>query len=210
MEDILDLYHRPLDPARPLVCLDEKSKTLHQQVRPSLPSQPGQVAKQDYEYERNGTINLFMVNAPLLGWRKVTVTAQRCLVDFARQLQQLADVDFPDAERIVLICDNLNTHQLWALYLVYPAAEAKRLLEKFEIHYTPEHGSWLNVAECELSVLSRQCLNRRLADQATVGREVAAWAASQNQRKRKVNWQFSTADARIKLRRLYPTISELS
>jgi len=208
MEDVLDVYQRPYDPKRPTVCLDETSKELHVIPRGSLPLKPGQPLREDYEYERHGVANLFMVIEPLRGWRKVRVTERRTKQDFAEQLRQLADEDFPAAEVIVLITDNLNTHGPGALYERFEAAEAHRLAAKFEWHYTPEHASWLNIAECELSVLAAQCLNQSVPDKATLIREVTAWEARRNKTCTKVDWQFTTADARIKLKRLYPVIKE--
>ena len=208
MEDVLDVYHRPYDPQRPVVCLDERSKTLHTTPRGSLPSVPGVAERQDYEYERHGTCNLFLAVEPLAGKRQVTVTERRTALDFAEQLQLLSDEGYPHAEKIVLVTDNLNTHSPAALYMRFTPAEARRLASRFEWHYTPEHGSWLNMAECELSVLSRQCLRRRLGSIAEVSREVAAWQRRRDQAKTTIRWQFTTADARTKLRRLYPEIRE--
>jgi DDE superfamily endonuclease len=206
MEDVLEVYTRPYDPDRPVVCLDEASKQLVADVTPPLSMQPGQPARQDYEYERCGTANLFMVFEPLAGQRQLKVTEQRTSADLAVVLRELADVTYATAEKIVLVMDNLNTHKLAVLYQVYPPEEARRLCERFEIHYTPKHASWLNMAETELSVLSRQCLGRRIADQDFLKREVAAWEENRNQARVKVDWQFTTADARIKLKRLYPKL----
>lgn len=206
MEDVLDVYARPLNPAQPLVCLDESGKALQATPRGVLPLAPGQPVRQDYEYRRQGSCNLFLVLAPLLGWRKVRVTAQRTAYDLAEQLRQLVEEDFPAAERIILVTDNLNTHTPACLYERFPAAQARRIAAKLEWHYTPEHGSWLNVAECELSVLTRQCLHQRFADQASLEQATTAWAAERNAMQRTVNWHFTTADARIKLRRLYPAL----
>jgi transposase len=208
MEDVLDVYQRPYDPRRPVVCLDEVSKELHSTPRGSLTLEPGQPRREDYEYERHGVVNLFLAVEPLRGWRQVRVTDRRTKRDFAEQLRLLADEDFPDAQVIVLVVDNLNTHGPGALYERFEPEEAHRLAAKFEWHYTPEHASWLNVAECELSVLSHQCLARRIPDRETMVREVMAWETRRNQCCAKVNWQFTTADARIKLRRLYPVIKE--
>ena len=207
MEDVLDVYHRPPDPRRPLVCLDELSKQLTKEVRPSLPPIPGHPARFDTEYERNGVANLFLVCAPLLGWRQIAVTERRTRVDWAEMIRELVDVYFPAAERIVLVLDNLNTHAPASLYEAFPPAEAKRLWDKLEIHYTPKHGSWLNIAEIELSVLGRQCLDRRIPDHATLRAEVAAWVAKRNAERVTIDWQFTTADARIKLTHLYPVLS---
>jgi hypothetical protein len=204
MEAVLDVYARPRDPRRPLVCFDEASKELHGEVRAPLPAVPGHAARFDAEYERRGTANLFLWCAPLLGTRGVTVTARRTRLDFAEAIRDLVDVRFPAAERIVLVLDNLNTHDPASLYSAFPPAEAKRLWDKLEVHYTPKHGSWLNIAEIELSALGRQCLDRRLPDQATLTDEVAAWAAKRNAAAVTVDWQFTTADARVKLKHLYP------
>jgi hypothetical protein len=210
MEDVLEVYTRPCDPNRPVICLDEASKQLVADVTPPLPMESGQPARQDYEYERCGTANLFMVFEPLAGHRHVKVTDQRTSADLAVVLRELADVLYADAAKIVLVMDNLNTHKLAVLYQVYPPEEARRLCERFEIHYTPKHASWLNMAETELSVLGRQCLDRRIADQDFLQREVAAWQATRNQAQVKVDWQFTTADARIKLKRLYPTLETVN
>lgn len=204
MEDVLDVYRRPADPKRPLVCLDEGSKQLLRDTRPPLPMQPGQPAREDYEYAREGTCSFFMLFAPLLGWRHVDVTGHRTAVDFARVLRELVDVRFPEAERIVLVLDNLNTHTPASLYEAFAPAEAKRLADRLEIHYTPKHGSWLNMAEIELSVLARQCLDRRLPDVETLTSEAAAWEQERNAAGMTVRWQFTTDDARIRLARLYP------
>lgn len=206
MEDVLDVYQRPYDPKRPVICMDEASKELHDTPRGTLPAKPGQVARQDYEYAREGVRNLFLSIEPLRGRRKVRVTERRTAQDFAEQLRLLVDEDYPDAERIVLVTDNLNTHSTACLYGRFEPAEAHRIATKIEWHYTPEHGSWLNVAECELSVLAQQCLARRLPDAETLTREVAAWEEQRNVAQVKINWQFTTNDARIKLRRLYPVI----
>lgn len=210
MEDVLEVYTRPYDASHPLVCLDEASKQLVADVTPPLPMEPGQPARQDYEYERCGTANLFMVFEPLAGQRHVKVTDQRTSADLAVVLRELADVTYADAEKIVLVMDNLNTHKLAVLYQVYPPEEARRLCERFEIHYTPKHASWLNMAETELSVLGRQCLDRRIADQDFLKREVAAWQRKRNRARMKVDWQFTTADARIKLKRLYPKVEPIN
>jgi len=206
MEDVLEVYARPLDPKRPVVCVDEGGKQLIGDVREPLPLRPGSVAKQDYEYQRNGMANLFVAVEPLSGWRHVEVTQRKTAVDFARFLRLLSDGPFRDCEKIVLVCDNLNTHTRACLYEAFEPAEALRLAERFEWHHTPKHGSWLNVAECELSVLARQCLDRRIPDVDALTREVAAWERDRNAQVVKVDWQFTTADARIKLKRLYPAI----
>jgi hypothetical protein len=206
MEDVLDVYHQPHDLKRPLVCFDEGTKQQVKETRLPLPTQPGSIAKHDYEYERNGTSNLFLFFAPLESWRHVKITDQRTKIDFAHCMRDLVDIHFPEADKIVLVMDNLNTHKLASLYDAFPAPQARRILEKLEIHYTPKHGSWLNMAEIELSVLSRQCLNRRIPDQFTLIHEVAAWQDQRNAAHSTVQWRFTTADARIKLQRLYPTI----
>ena len=204
MEDVLEVYHRPHDPARPLVCLDETSKQLIRETRKPVEMQPGQVQRVDYEYERNGTANLFMLFAPLEGWRHVKVTERRTAKDYACVLRDLSDKHFPKADKIVLVQDNLNTHKTASLYEAFAPAEALRLAKRFEWHYTPKHGSWLDMAESELAVLSNQCLDRRIPDKTTLTSEVAAWQDDRNKLKTKANWQFTTADARIKLKRLYP------
>jgi hypothetical protein len=207
MEDVLGLYARPPDPARPLVCFDEGSKELHGEVRDPLPMIPGHALRSDNEYERHGTANLFLWCAPLRGQRGVTVTERRTRIDWAHAVRDLVDVAFPDAERIVLVLDNLDTHDPASLYLAFPPAEAKRLWDKLEVHHTPRHGSWLNVAEIELSALGRQCLDRRIADRATLAAEVAAWVAERNAAAVTVAWQFTTDDARTKLSHLYPVLT---
>ncbi|MEE3501728.1 IS630 family transposase [Acidiphilium acidophilum] len=206
MEDVLEVYHRPHDPTHPVVCLDETSKQLIAETRSPIPAKPGNPARHDYEYERNGTANLFMLFAPLEGWRHVEVTDRHTAVDYAEILRDLSDKHFPDAARIVLVQDNLNTHKPASLYEAFPAAEARRLVERFEWHYTPKHGSWLDMAETELSVLATQCLNRRIADKQTLINEVAAWEISRNQKNAKADWQFTADDARVKLKRLYPVL----
>lgn len=206
MEDVLDVYTRPFDPKRPLVCLDEMPKQLIGATRLPLPAQPGLPERFDYEYVRNGVANIFCVCEPLLGTRALTVTDQRTRQDWARLIKNLVEVRHPDADKIVLVLDQLNTHSPASLYEAFSPAEAKRLADKLEIHHTPKHGSWLNIAEIELSVLSRQCLDRRLADVATLEREVQAHQDRRDALGSKVNWRFTTADARIKLHRLYPSI----
>ena len=204
MEDILEVYQRPYDRQRPLVCLDESSKQLIAETRVPIAAKPGQPGRHDYEYRRNGTANLFMMFAPLEGWRHVKVTDRHTAVDYAQVLKELSDTHFPGSAKIVLVQDNLNTHKPASLYEAFPPAEARRLVERFEWHYTPKHGSWLDMAESELSVLSSQCLDRRIPDQRVLKDEVAAWEADRNSKHAKANWQFTTADARVKLRRLYP------
>jgi hypothetical protein len=206
MEDVLGVYTRPYDPRRPQVCLDETSRQLLGEVNPPRPVEPGRPGRQDYEYERRGVCNLFMVCEPLAGWRQVMVSDRRTRIDWAHCIKDLVDVHYRDAERIVLVQDNLNTHTPASLYEAFAPAEAKRLADRLELHYTPKHGSWLNMAEIELSILAEQCLDRRLADQATLEREVAAWQAARNASGRGVNWRFTTKDARIKLKHLYPAI----
>jgi len=206
MEDVLDVYTRPHDPARPLVCLDETSKQLVGETRTPEPMRPGQPARHDYEYKRNGTANVFMLFAPLEGWRHVEVTERRTAIDYAKILRDLSDIHFPKAEKIVLVQDNLNTHRPASLYEAFEAAEARRIIERFEWHYTPKHGSWLNLAESELAVLSSQCLDRRIADAATLGTEVDAWRKRRNTNNAKANWHFTSADARVMLKSLYPAL----
>jgi hypothetical protein len=208
MEDVLDVYTRPADPRRPQVCLDETSRQLLADAAPPLPPAPGQPARQDYEYVRAGVVNLFLVCEPLAGRRHVTVSDRRTRLDWAAVIRDLVGVQYPDAEAIVLVQDNLNTHTPASPYEAFPAAEAKRLADKLELHYTPKHGSWLNMAEIELGALAEQCLDRRLADRATLAREVAAWEARRNAAARTVDWRFTTADARIKLKHLYPVIQD--
>lgn len=206
MEDVLDVYKRPHDPDRPLVCFDETTKQLVRETRLPVAMRPGQVRRIDYEYERNGTANLFMMFAPLEGWRHVKVTDRHTAIDYAHALKDLSDVHFPQATKIVLVQDNLNTHKPASLYEAFPPAEARRLVERFEWHYTPKHGSWLDMAEIELSVLSSQCLNRRIPEKLTLKGEVAAWQDTRNRQNAKADWQFTTADARIKLKHLYPSL----
>jgi hypothetical protein len=206
MEDVIEVYHRPHDPDRPVVCVDETSKQLIVETRTPIPAEPGRPKRVDYEYERNGTANLFMMFAPLEGWREVKVTDQRAAVDYAQLLKELADTHFPGASKIVLVQDNLSTHKPASLYEAFPAKEARRLVERFEWHYTPKHGSWLNMAESELSILSRQCLARRIPDKEILAKEVAAWRKLRNSKHAAADWHFTTADARVKLKRLYPTL----
>ncbi len=205
MEDVLDVYHRPHDPQRPVVCLDECSKQLIGEVREPLPPKPGQVAKYDSAYERKGTANVFMAVEPLAGRRTTQVTKRRTRVDWARFVQMLLMTVYPLAEKVVLVMDNLNTHGIASLYEAFAPAVARALAARLEIHYTPKHGSWLNMAETELSILSRQCLDRRLDDRDLMAREIAVWESSRNAAKARIDWQFQTADARIKLKRLYPS-----
>ncbi len=208
MEDVLDVYQRPADPARPLVCLDETSRQLLADVRAPLPVAPGHPARHDPEYIRGGVVNCFLVTAPLQGWRDVRVSAQRTRIDWAHCVRDLVDVHFPAADRIVLVMDQLNTHSPASLYVAFPPAEAKRITDKLDIHYTPKHGSWLNMAEIELSILQRQCLGQRFADQGAMAQAVQAWVATRNATTSRIDWQFTTTDARTKLRRLYPAYEE--
>ena len=206
MEDVLDVYTRPYDPRRPQVCLDETSKQLVAETRTPLPTAPGRLARYDYEYERNGVCALFMLNEPLRGWREVVVSDHRATLDFAHVIKHLVDDHYPDVDQIVLVMDNLNTHTPGSLYEVFQPAEAKRLADKLEIHYTPKHGSWLNMAETELSVLNGQCLDRRISDRPTLAEEVFAWNDARNTAATTIDWRFTTTDARIKLKHLYPAI----
>jgi len=206
LEDVLEVYHRPFDERRPLVCLDEASRQLIGETVRSLPPEPGQPQRYDYEYVRNGTANLFMVCEPLLGWRAVQVTQRRTARDFAEVLRWLVEEVHPDALKVVLVLDNRNRHQLASLSGAFPAEQARRMARRLEIHYTPKHGSWLNMAEIELRVLGRQCLNRRIEDLEAMRRQVAAWEEDRNERGIEVQRRFTTADARIKLRRLYPSV----
>ncbi len=208
MEDVLDLYQQPYDPNYPQVCMDELSKQLIGETRVPLPTAPGQVARVDYEYERFGVANLFIFFEPLAGWRHLSVTDRRTKIDWAHAVRELVDVHYPDAGKIRLVLDNLNTHGGGSLYDAFPPAEARRILDRLEIHYTPKHGSWLNMAESELSILARQCLDRRIAEVGTLVREVAAWERRRNRLQARMEWRFTTADARIKLLHLYPCLTE--
>ena len=208
MEDILEIYQRPEVPSNPVVCVDETSKQHIKDTREPLRITEGTPSRYDYEYQRNGVSNLFMIFAPLLGFRHVEVTDRRTSIDFAHICRDLVDTHFPDAEKITLVCDNLNTHKPTSLYKAFASDEARRIAEKLQFHYTPKHGSWLNIAEIEFSVLSRQCLSRRIPDQDTLKREVQAWQNRRNQQRATVKWQFTTKDARIKLKRLYPSSNE--
>jgi hypothetical protein len=205
MEDVLAVYMRRRDADFPLVCFDEASKQLIADTRDPIPMKPGRPVRADYEYERHGTANLFMFFAPLEGWRHIKVTDRRTAIDYAHALRDLADIHFPNAKKIVLVQDNLNTHKPASLYEAFPPAEARRLVERFEWHYSPRHGSWLNMAESELGVLSNQCLDRRIPDKKTLSREIAFWEKDRNKHHTKADWQFTTADARVKLKHLYPT-----
>ena len=206
MEDILEIYKRPYEANKPLICMDETSKQLVKETRQPISARPGQPARYDYEYERNGVCNLFMFYEPFGGKRYVSITDRRTKKDWAIQVKELLDVHYPNEEKIVLVMDNLNTHKGASLYENFPPAEARRLLNRLEIHYTPKHASWLNIAEIELRVLSGQCLNRRIPDKQTLKREVYAWQDQRNFQHAKVDWQFSSEDARMKLKRLYPTL----
>jgi hypothetical protein len=208
MEDVLDVYHQPYDPARPLVCIDEQPKQLVSETRTPVPPRPDTPARYDYEYKREGVANLFMLFQPLLGWRSVMPTERRTAKDFAEVLRWLVEELHPDAEAIVLVTDNLNTHTPACLYEAFAPDRARCIAERLEWHYTPKHGSWLNMAEVEFAALSKQCLGRRIGSIARLKREVAVWAEDRNERMVGVNWRFNTADARIKLRSLYPPIKE--
>jgi len=206
MENVLAVYKRPFDASHPVVCFDEKSKQLVGEVAVPIGAAPGRVECHDYEYVRNGTANLFMLVEPLRGWRQVSVTSRRTKADFAGQIKELVDTHYPDAQKLTLVMDNLNTHRLSCLYDAFTPLEARRIIEKIEVVHTPKHGSWLNMAECELSVLEKQCLGERIGDEATLRTHVSIWNADRNNRSKGIDWQFKTADARIKLRRLYPQI----
>jgi DDE superfamily endonuclease len=205
MEDVLEVYQRPQDPKRPLVCMDETSKQQVRETREVVLAKCGQAERYDYEYQRNGVSELFMILAPLLGWRHVDVKDHRGRLEWAHCLKAVSDVYFAEAEKIVVVMDNLNTHGAASFYEAFPPEEARRLTNRFEVHYTPKHGSWLNMAETELSVLQRQCLHRRICDQPMLIEEVTAWEHQRNVNATKVDWRFTTSDARIKLKRLYPT-----
>lgn len=206
MEDILDVYQGHSSPRNPLVCMDESNKQLLADKRDPVPIEPGQPARYDSEYQRNGAGNLFLAFAPLNSWRTLKVTERRTKQDWAHFMKELVDTHFPEAEKITVVLDNLNTHTLASLYETFAAPEAHRLARKLDLHYTPKHGSWLNMAEIEFSVLSRQCLNRRIADRQLLQAEVDAWTTERNTHGATVNWRFTTSDARIKLKRLYPVI----
>jgi DDE superfamily endonuclease len=206
MEDVLTVYQRPLDSARPVICMDETSKQLIGETRVSLPVAPGQPQREDYEYERHGVANLFLFCEPLAGWREMQVTERRTRIDWAVAMRDLSDQHYPTAERITVVLDNLNTHGPASFYEAFTPEEARRLTERFEFHYTPKHGSWLNIAEIEFSVLSRQCLDQRIGEAETLRNKVRAWAQQRNASSKNIDWQFTTADARINLKRLYPVI----
>ena len=206
MEDVLDVYTRPYDPNHPFVCFDETSKQLIAEKIEPLQAEPGKKQRYDYQYERNGVCNLFMFFEPLGAWRHVEVTQRRTAVDYAHQMKYLVDERYPNATKITVVHDQLNTHAKASLYKAFEPTEAKRILDKLEFHYTPKHGSWLNMAEIELSVLTRQCLERRIADKETLIQEIVAWEEVRNREAHTVNWRFTTEDARIKLKRLYPSV----
>ncbi len=206
MEDVLDVYCRPYDPARPVVCMDETSKQLVAEVRPAIPAAPGQSERYDVEYERCGVAEVFLFTEPLGGWRRTAVTEHRARVDWAWQTRYLLEVDYPAAEVVVLVMDNLNTHGIASLYEAFEPEAARRLAQRLEIHHTPKHGSWLNIAEIELGVLSHQCLDRRIDQREALQKECSAWDRQRNAQQKGVDWRFTTADARIKLKRLYPQI----
>ena len=205
MEDVLEVYHRPYNPKRPMVAMDETTKQLVKEARVPLPPEPGRPERVDYEYRRNGVANIFMVFEPLAARRQVKVTQRRTKIDWAYLMKDLVDIHYPEAERIVLVIDNLNTHAKASLYEAFRPQQAKRIADKLEIHYTPKHGSWLNVAECELSILQRQCLERRIGDIEALPGEVTAWQQARENEAKPVDWQFSVENARVKLRRLYPS-----
>jgi hypothetical protein len=207
MEDVLRLYKQPVNPKIPLICMDETTKQLVKEVICPIPAAPGIPARHDHEYERNGVCDLFMFYEPFAGKRYVSVTDHRTRVDWALEIKNLLDHHYPNAEKVILVMDNLNTHSGASLYEAFPPDEARRLLDRLEIHYTPKHGSWLNIAEIELRIVSTQCLNRRIPDKKTLKRELATWQKDRNVLKSKINWRFSVDDARIKLKRLYPTLS---
>ena len=206
MEDVLEVYKRPLDPNFPVVCMDEQPTQLIQETRKTIPAKPGRPERVDYEYERNGTATNFLFTEPLAGWRKVNVRETKTKNDWAEEIKELLEVDYPDVATVILVCDNLNTHKLASLYEVFPPDEARRLVERLEIHYTPKHGSWLNIAETELSVFTRQCLDQRMPDLPTLRTRAAQWYSQRNTQQKTVDWQFTTEDARIKLKQLYPSI----
>jgi transposase len=208
MEDVLEVYTRPYDPLRPVVCMDETSKQLLRDAREPLPMEPGKPEREDYEYERGGVANVFMFMEPLAGRRWIDITERRTKVDWARRIKELVDERYPDAGRIVLVMDNLNTHTPASLYETFCPEEARRIASRLEIHYTPKHGSWLNMAEIELSVLGRQCLERRVPDFETLEREAHAWQQRRDAAGITIDWRFTTDDARIKLKRLYPSFQE--
>lgn len=203
MEDVLEIYHRAYDPKCPVICMDEQPVQLVKETRTPLPAKPGQPESFDYEYERNGTANIFLFTQPLAGWRKAVVTERRTAVDWAVEIQRLLDEDYADSPKVILVCDQLNTHKLASLYAAFAPTTARDLVERLEVHHTPKHGSWLNIAENELAALTRQCLDRRIRDRATLERETTTWYTERNASHKCVDWQFTTADTRIRLKRLY-------
>lgn len=204
MEDVLDLYQRPYDANCPVVCMDEQPVQLVKETRAPIRARPGRRRRVDYEYERAGVASLFLFCEPLRPWRRVSACDRRTAVHWAHQMRRLLEEDYPEAEKVIVVCDNLNTHKTGSLYEAFPASIARELSRRLELHYTPKHGSWLNVAECELSVLSRHCLRNRTGSLASLRRKVNAWQRDRNRRQRGVDWRFTTSDARIKLKRLYP------
>ena len=204
MEDVLEVYKRPYEPDCPVVCMDEQPTQLIKETRTAIPAGPGRPERADYEYDSNGTANNFMFTEPLGGWRKVNVRERKTAVDWAHEIKELLDADYPSAQKVILVCDNLNTHKPASLYEAFAPQEARRLSTRLEIHYTPKHGSWLNVAEIELSILTRQCLDRRIPDLKTLRSETKQWEHTRNIRQKSVDWQFTTDNARVKLKRLYP------
>ena len=206
MEDVLEVYCRPYDSHFPVVNMDEQPVQLLDHSRPPQPMAPGRVAREDYEYKREGTACIFLFTEALRGWRRVNARERRTAVDWAEQMRVLLEEDYPDAERVILVCDNLNTHKIASFYEAFVPAQARPLVERLEIHFTPKHGSWLNIAECELSVMTKQCLGRRIPDHPTLRREIAAWQCQRNARQKGVDWRFRTDDARIRLKHLYPQV----
>jgi hypothetical protein len=209
MEDVLEIYKRPYDPKVPVVCMDEQPTQLIKETRRKIAVEPGKAERVDYEYERNGTAANFMFTEPLGRWRKVNVRERKTSVDWAREIRALLNEDYPEAEKVILVCDNLNTHKVASLYEAFEPKQARQLAERLEVHYTPKHGSWLNVAEIELSVFTRQCLDRRIPDRAKLQQEAQAWYRKRNAGQKAVDWQFTTENARVKLKRLYPQIQML-
>ena len=209
MEDMLEIYKRPYNSLVPVVCMDEQPTQLIKETRTKIAVEPGKLERVDYEYERNGIAENFMFTEPLGSWRKVNVRYRRTSIDWACEIRELLDKDYPNAEKVILVCDNLNTHKIASLYEAFEPREARRLVERLEMHYTPKHGSWLNVAEIELSVLTKQCLDRRIPDMTTLQQEARAWYRKRNANQKAVDWQFTTESARVKLKRLYPQIQML-
>ena len=204
MEQVLDVYERPEDPKHPVVAMDERPVQLVKDMRAPIPAKPGRIARRDYEYKRVDVVSVFLFTNPFQGWRRVSVRERRTAIDWAEEVKYLLDEVYPEAQRVTLVCDNLNIHTIKSFYKAFPAEEARRLVSRLELVHTPKHGSWLNIAEIELSVLSRQCLNRRISDLETLRSEVEAWQQHRNKNAGRVDWQFRTKDARIKLKRLYP------